>query len=74
MSSITVSFDPVDMYINKPTIKADIVRRVKAAVPVGAVSAVVVNGWHTSRSDKRNHCTVDYKNSSGQKILRDHIV
>lgn len=32
------------------------------------------NGWHTSRSDRRNHCTVDYYDAANNPMSREHVV
>ncbi|KAJ5976632.1 hypothetical protein N7481_010339 [Penicillium waksmanii] len=62
------------MYSNNPAEKRGIINLVIAQAPVGSTSATVVNGWHTSRSDRRRHCTVDYYDAAGDRISREHIV
>ncbi|KAK7946282.1 uncharacterized protein PG986_010603 [Apiospora aurea] len=69
-----VVFKPENMYEKKPEVRADIVTKVVNSAPAGAKKAEVVNGWHTSASDKRNHCTVDYYDEAGKHITTKHIV
>ncbi|OAR00419.1 hypothetical protein LLEC1_05099 [Akanthomyces lecanii] len=61
------------MYTHNPGEKTNIITSVVAQAPAGAASAVVVNGWHTSRSDWRTHCTVDYYDANDNKLSREHI-
>ncbi|KAI3334139.1 hypothetical protein F4824DRAFT_469891 [Ustulina deusta] len=68
-----VQFNPPGMYANNVPVRADVVRRVLAQAPNGAATAQVVNGWHTSRSDRRPHCTVDYWAGNGEYLGRVHI-
>ncbi|GAW24789.1 hypothetical protein ANO14919_143830 [Xylariales sp. No.14919] len=74
MHPSAVEFDPTDMYRARPGMKNMIIRLVVAQAPPGSVSAIVVNGWHTSRSDSRDHCTVDYNNKRGKLIERVHVI
>ncbi|KFG80502.1 hypothetical protein MANI_022526 [Metarhizium anisopliae] len=74
MDADNVTFSPFNMYSSDATEKTDIINLVVSQAPAGAVRATVVNGWHTSRNDKRNHCTVDYYDAAGAKISRNHVV
>ncbi|KAG8712586.1 hypothetical protein FRC12_022178 [Ceratobasidium sp. 428] len=72
--TIAVSWNPTYTYANDPTTKAKYTADVENAIaPQGAVSAVIMGGAHTSRSDRRNHLTVDYYGVNGNKIKRVHI-
>ncbi|KAI1354760.1 hypothetical protein F5Y01DRAFT_311565 [Xylaria sp. FL0043] len=73
MHASQVSFDPDDMYATKPHERVVIIRLAVQQAPRWAVSAVVVNGWHTSLADPDEHCTVDYKNWRGDTRHRHHI-
>ncbi|KAI0104796.1 hypothetical protein GGR51DRAFT_521274 [Nemania sp. FL0031] len=68
-----VQFNPPNMYARDVPARADIVRRVLYRAPNGAAIALVVNGWHTSRSDPGIHCTVDYWAGNGEYLGRVHI-
>ncbi|KAJ6018555.1 hypothetical protein N7499_003240 [Penicillium canescens] len=74
MNTSNVTFDPINMYSNNPKEKTSIINLVISQAPAGAASATVVSGWHTSRSDRRRHCTVDYYDAAGGRISREHIV
>ncbi|EEP75984.1 predicted protein [Uncinocarpus reesii 1704] len=74
MHSSDVTFDPSNMYSNNPAERMRIINLVISQAPARAASASVVNGWHTSRSDRRQHCTVDYYDAAGSRISRNHIV
>ncbi|KAG5750144.1 hypothetical protein H9Q70_007208 [Fusarium xylarioides] len=74
MDATNVEFDPTTLYSNKAAEKASIINLVVANAPPGAARAVVVNGWHTSRSDRRNHCTVDFYDAANNPMGRKHIV
>lgn len=52
--------------------RAEIARLTVAKAPVGTVLAIVVNGWHTSKKDKKEHCTVDYYDENINRT-RDHV-
>ncbi|KAI1423489.1 hypothetical protein F5Y12DRAFT_716290 [Xylaria sp. FL1777] len=69
-----VFFQPSTMYLKNLPERARIARLVVAQAPPGAVSATVVNGWHSSQLDPRKHCTVDYHNAYENMIGRQHIV
>ncbi|KAL5046481.1 hypothetical protein BDW71DRAFT_207275 [Aspergillus fruticulosus] len=74
MDASNVTFDPSNMYSNNTSEKTRIINLVISQAPTGAASATVVNGWHTSRSDRRQHCTVDYYDAAGDRISREHVV
>ncbi|KAL3434219.1 hypothetical protein BDV09DRAFT_196018 [Aspergillus tetrazonus] len=74
MDAGSVTFDPFNMYSNNPAEKEHIIKLVISRAPAGAASATVVNGWHTSRSDRRRHCTADYYDAAGARISREHII
>ncbi|KAH7322405.1 hypothetical protein B0I35DRAFT_425765 [Stachybotrys elegans] len=69
-----VQFNPTNMYAKDPQQRVIIATLVAQSAPNGAAGAVVVNGWHTSRSDRRYHCTVDYYDFNGGFLTRRHIV
>jgi hypothetical protein len=72
-----VLFDPSDMYMAQTdglAKRAEIARLTVAKAPVGTYSAIVVNGWHKSRSDTKEHCTVDYYTYNERfEKARDHV-
>ncbi|KAJ5412430.1 uncharacterized protein N7487_006789 [Penicillium crustosum] len=74
MNPRDIIFEPFNMYNNEPENKTSIINLIVCQPPAGARSATVVNEWHTSRKDKRVHCTVDYCNTAGNLIRRHHIV
>ncbi|KAI3283604.1 hypothetical protein DTO002I6_9488 [Penicillium roqueforti] len=74
MDTSNVTFDPPNIYSNNPQEKTRIINLVISQAPAGTASAIVVNGWHTSRSDKQRHCTVDYYDTAGSWISREHII
>ncbi|KAJ5542801.1 hypothetical protein N7535_005224 [Penicillium sp. DV-2018c] len=74
MNASNVTFNPPVMYSRNPQNKTSIINLVISQAPAGAVSATVVSGWHTSRSDGRRHCTVDYYDAAGGQISREHII
>ncbi|OQD72021.1 hypothetical protein PENPOL_c001G06781 [Penicillium polonicum] len=74
MDASNITFDPSNIYSNNPSKKTSVINLVISQAPSGAMSATIVNGWHTSRSDKRQHCTVDYYNAAGDRLSRQHIV
>ncbi|KAM0226790.1 hypothetical protein ACHAPO_012073 [Fusarium lateritium] len=75
ISARDVVFSPSNMYSKKKnqTEKLRIVDLVLTKAQPGAAGAVVVNGWHTSGSEERIHCTVDYTDTDNRRIMRDHI-
>ncbi|KAA8899151.1 hypothetical protein FN846DRAFT_960941 [Sphaerosporella brunnea] len=73
-TAITVRFDPKNIYKSNRPMKNQIISKVQSQAPVGAASATVVGGWHSSRSDARNHITVDYYDDSGTHMSREHVV
>ncbi|KAI0403510.1 hypothetical protein F4802DRAFT_599106 [Xylaria palmicola] len=74
MDPANIDFVPASMYDRDHSVRSRIIRLVVEQAPPEAYSATVVNGWHTSRSDRRQHCTVDYKDINGVRIRRRHIV
>ncbi|KAH0350719.1 hypothetical protein KCU83_g4708, partial [Aureobasidium melanogenum] len=58
-------------YSTKPDLKQEIEAAVRAQAPADASAAYIVSGWHKSRSDNRNHGTVDY--DRGESVERRHI-
>ncbi|PNP82186.1 hypothetical protein FNYG_04375 [Fusarium nygamai] len=74
MDTDNVTFDPENTYKKQPAKKVIVANAVVAKAPPGAVYATVVNGYHTSRSDKRSHCTADYYDGNRGFISRDHVV
>ncbi|KAL7654237.1 hypothetical protein ACMYSQ_008902 [Aspergillus niger] len=74
MDVSNVFFVPSNMYGKNLRERARIINLVTTQAPPMAVTATIVNGWHTSRSDKRAHCTVDYFDAAGARIGRRHIV
>ncbi|CAG7562075.1 unnamed protein product, partial [Fusarium equiseti] len=65
---------PANQYSQRLVERANIINLVVANAPPGASYAIVVNGWHTSRTEPRNHCTVDYLDAHNRPMFRDHIV
>ncbi|CAD0087435.1 unnamed protein product, partial [Aureobasidium mustum] len=57
-------------YSTKPDVKQEIEAAVRAQAPADA-SAAYIAGWHTSRSDGRDHGTADY--DRGESLERRHI-
>lgn len=47
---------------------------VASLIGTKSLTKVFRNGWHTSRSDRRRHCTVDYYNATGGWISRKHLI
>jgi hypothetical protein len=43
-------------------------------VAAGFAKVALSNGWHTSKSDKNVHCTVDYFDAADRRLKRDHIL
>ncbi|KAK8074106.1 hypothetical protein PG994_005005 [Apiospora phragmitis] len=74
MDASNISFDPANMYGKRPAEKTRIIGLILANAPAGAGRASVVNGWHTSKSDRRQHCTVDFYDANGSLISRKHVV
>ncbi|CAI7645663.1 unnamed protein product [Penicillium pancosmium] len=76
MHAKNITFEPSNMYSRKARIhkKVGIIKLVIKKAPASAVSATVVNGWHTSSSDGRLHCTVNFDDASENLISREHIV
>ncbi|PSR82140.1 hypothetical protein BD289DRAFT_371743 [Coniella lustricola] len=74
MQSQDVTFIPPYTYSRQPTIKAACIQAILKAAPAKAHRATVVNGWHTSKSDKRSHCTADYYDSENVHLGRKHVV
>ncbi|KAJ5369420.1 hypothetical protein N7509_014032 [Penicillium cosmopolitanum] len=78
MEAKNVTFDPANMYSSKKKAKVQekeaIIKLVFSQAPAGTVRATVINGWHTSPSDGRVHCTADYYDDAGDVIRREHIV
>ncbi|RPB17996.1 hypothetical protein L211DRAFT_799026 [Terfezia boudieri ATCC MYA-4762] len=68
-----VYFNPANIYSKRSPIRAQVVALVIAATPTIALYAIVVNGWHRSRTDKRNHITVEWYDANN-RMTRDHIV
>ncbi|KAF9518781.1 hypothetical protein BS47DRAFT_1337916, partial [Hydnum rufescens UP504] len=69
-----ISFDPENMYSRNPTMRQSLIDQVNAYEgPDGAVYAVIVNGPHTSRSDKRVHSTVDFYDADKKHLSRRHV-
>ncbi|KAH0383439.1 hypothetical protein KCU92_g5319, partial [Aureobasidium melanogenum] len=58
-------------YSTKPGLKQEIEAAVRAQAPADASAAYIANGWHTSRSDNRDHGTVDYER--GESVERKHV-
>ncbi|SCO82821.1 uncharacterized protein FRV6_07034 [Fusarium oxysporum] len=74
MDNTSVSFDPENMYTsqtNGDTKRLVIANYTVAQAPANATNASVVNGWHTSKSDPEEHCTVDYRCNGKNK--RRHV-
>ncbi|EYB24583.1 hypothetical protein FG05_06488 [Fusarium graminearum] len=74
MSAKDVKFSSVNAYRRNTTEKLRIVDLVATKAIPGAKGAVVVNGWHTSPSEKQVHCTVDYTDGQNRRITRAHII
>ncbi|KAM0299344.1 hypothetical protein ACHAPM_007385 [Fusarium culmorum] len=74
MSAKDVKFSSVNAYKRKTTEKLRIADLVATKAIPGAKGAVVVNGWHTSPSEKQVHCTVDYTDGYNRRIAREHII
>ena len=69
---IDTIYQPGSIYRNDPDMKARVKARVKQMAPEWAVRAVIVNGIHTSRTDRKPHATVDYFGCTGMS-MRDHV-
>ncbi|RDL34662.1 Uncharacterized protein BP5553_07790 [Venustampulla echinocandica] len=67
-----ITFDPNSMFARNPAKRQDHKDRVRNSAPDDAVSATIVNGFHTSRSDATQHITVDYYDAAGGKV-RQHV-
>ncbi|RGP58522.1 hypothetical protein FSPOR_11878 [Fusarium sporotrichioides] len=74
MSARDVLFKPSKMYEGKMEEKLQIIDLVLSKALPNAAGAVVINVWHTSRSDKRVHCTVDYVDERNRRLIREHII
>ncbi|RKU47812.1 hypothetical protein DL546_007604 [Coniochaeta pulveracea] len=70
-----ISFEPSNMYASRPHLRTAYKTAVAnwAGRPSNAVYAVIVNGPHTSISDRRKHITVDYKDENNAFITRSHV-
>ncbi|KAF5601740.1 hypothetical protein FPCIR_2174 [Fusarium pseudocircinatum] len=76
MDKTNVTFVPENMYNGQAQTDGEAKRLVianytVAQAPANAIRASVVNGWHTSKSDEKQHCTVDYRCNG--KIKRRHV-
>ncbi|KAF1362501.1 hypothetical protein EJ07DRAFT_174932 [Lizonia empirigonia] len=72
--AIPVRFRPADTYSKQPEVRDEIISIVQNLedMPEEATRAIVVNGWHTSKSDQKYLITVDYFKNN--KLLeRVHI-
>jgi len=65
-----------ELFQHNPTKKANVEATIQASAstPADATSAVIIVGWHTSKSDRRNHITVDYFDVDSAFISRLHVV
>ncbi|OJJ42295.1 hypothetical protein ASPZODRAFT_137378 [Penicilliopsis zonata CBS 506.65] len=73
LTAADVTFDPENMFLSKRKKRNAIIADVVNSAPSWAVNAKVVNGPHTSRSDRRNHITVDYIAPDGS-FSRMHVL
>lgn len=78
MDNANVTFIPENMYNGQAQADGDTMRLIivnysVAQAPADAVTAKVVNGWHTSKSDPKVHCTVDYRCNGKKKNKRRHV-
>ncbi|CEI38458.1 hypothetical protein FVEN_g11726 [Fusarium venenatum] len=73
MAAKDVVFRLDNTYKKKPTERQRIINKVLGKAIPGAVGAVVINAWHTSPSEKRVHCTVDYTDAHNRRLIRKHI-
>ncbi|XEU97314.1 hypothetical protein FSHL1_002600 [Fusarium sambucinum] len=73
MTAKDVAFRPDNTYKKNRTERQRIINKVLGKTIPGATGAVVVNAWHTSLSEKRVHCTVDYTDAHNRLLIREHI-
>ncbi|KAF5543295.1 hypothetical protein FMEXI_7075 [Fusarium mexicanum] len=76
MDNTKVTFDPENMYNGQTQTNGEnkrliITNYTVSQAPPNATKASIVNGWHSSKSDREEHCTVDY--TCNGKNRRQHV-
>lgn len=75
MDTNNIFFDPANMFGRQAAKRQRYQYAVANAgnLPHGAASAVIVNGPHTSVSDRRQHITTDIYDAGNNFIRRIHV-
>lgn len=71
-----VTWVPANTFCKAPHLRDEIINLVFRQAPIWPVSIRIVNVWHRSSSDRRNHCTVDceFEMCHSKDTVRIHVV
>ncbi|KAI0779373.1 hypothetical protein C8Q74DRAFT_1367282 [Fomes fomentarius] len=78
-SNVNIKWNDPNTYKTQPTKKQQIETDVKvssattSAAGRGATDAIIMGGEHKSRTDSKEHVTVQYKKSDGTHVTTKHV-